>query len=95
MWIVPLKTAIWEDFGVDLYLCSEEEELNPLPKEDYLQFVKAVTYYNVTHLMVEPPRQTLQQCFLQHDAGVFQKPDFWDVINKKIINDENENWCIS
>lgn len=81
MWIVPLKAANWLDFGVDLYLCAESEELKPLPRKDYLQFVEAVTYFNVTHLAVEQPRQTLQQCFLQHEAGVLQDTNTWEFIN--------------
>lgn len=83
MWLVPLKAASWVDFGVDLYLCAESEELKPLPRKDYLQFVEAVTYFNVTHLTVEQPRQTLQRCFLQQEIIFAQNAKFWDNINIK------------
>lgn len=78
MWIVPLETAQWIDFGVDLYLCDEDDEFIPLPMTAYQQLIDAINRYDIRELTVEEPRCTVDGNRLCQDNGKGFDADFWD-----------------
>jgi len=78
MWIVPLETDQWIDFGVDLYLCSEDEEFIPLPMTAYQQLIDAINRYGIRELTVDEPRCTVDGNRLCQDNGQGFDADFWD-----------------
>ena len=69
MWLIPLNTSKWTDFGLDMYLCDDGDELAPLSTEDYKQFVECVRSNRVTGISVEPFRQTVSSDYLNHEGG--------------------------
>ena len=66
MWILPLNTVRWSDFGVNLYLCSENDYLEPLARGDYKLFVDALLHYGVDTLTVEAPQCVKDENAYQH-----------------------------
>ena len=74
MWMMPLKSQLWIDLGVDLYLCEDCEELQPLNKADYQLLVQALKKYGVRHLTVEPATAEVDDCLLHHST--FEE-NFW------------------
>lgn len=73
MWIEPLNSSRWTDFGVDLYLCDENDYLLPLPRADYMMFVEALRHYNLETLLVEAPRYVKDRNIYKHNF----EDDFW------------------
>jgi len=77
MWIVPLESSEWTEFGVDLYLCDEDDEFTPLPDKAYRQLVAAIKRYGISGLTVEAPSWTVAHDRFCHDEGVDFDEDFW------------------
>jgi len=73
MWIEPLNSSRWTDFGVDLYLCDESDYFLPLKRADYMMFVEALRHYNLETLMVEAPRYVKDRSIYKHEF----EDDFW------------------
>ncbi|MCH5309195.1 MAG: hypothetical protein J1E58_04970 [Prevotella sp.] len=87
MWIVPLESSEWADFGVDLYLCDDGGKIGPLPKDSYRQLVGAIRKYDISGLSVEPPRWRVRANRLNHDEGVGFDADFWnDSEGNRLVN---------
>lgn len=78
MWMVPLESNKWYDFGVDLYLCDDSEAIVPLSKEGYKQLMGAIRRYDIRELTVEEPQWTVDGDRLCHDQGVAFDADFWN-----------------
>lgn len=86
MWLVPLESNKWYDFGVDLYLCDDSEAIVPLSKEGYRQLRGAIWQYDIRELTVEEPRWTVDGDRLCHDQGVSFDADFWKESDAKSIS---------
>lgn len=87
MWLVPLESSEWVNFGVDLYLCDEGEKIAPLSKAGYRQLVGAIMRYDISGLSVEPPRWRVRANRLNHDEGVGFDADFWnDSEGNRLVN---------
>lgn len=69
MWLTPLETTKWTNFGVNMYLCDDGDQLSPLSTEDYLRFVDCVRANRVTGISVEAFRQTASGDYLDHEGG--------------------------
>jgi len=77
MWMVPLETARWSGFGVDLYLCAGDDEIVPLPRQDYLQLVDALKWYGIRDLTVDVPQRTVDGYLLNTEDETGFDADFW------------------
>lgn len=77
MWMVPLETARWSDFGVDLYLCAGDDGFAPLPRQDYLQLVNALKWYNIRELSVDNYQRTVDGNLLNTADEMGLDADFW------------------
>ena len=55
MWIEPLDSSTWSDFGVNLYLCADDDYFQPLNRADYILMVLALEHYGVRELIVDEP----------------------------------------
>lgn len=69
MWLVPLKTTKWSNFGVNMYMCDGGDVLAPLSDKAYLNFTEAVVRHDITGISVEGSRQTREGNFLNHRGG--------------------------
>lgn len=74
LWIEPLISDRWEDFGTDIYLCEDNDSLTPVGRMEYGQLVRALEHFGITELLMEKPQRYLDGNRLRHeDLSV----DFW------------------
>lgn len=77
MWVVPLETAKWSDFGVNLYLCADGNALAPLPRQEYLQLVDALKWYGIREISVDEPQRTVDGYLLNTEDETGFDAAFW------------------
>ena len=56
MWMEPLNTVNWSDFGVNLYLCDPDDYFQPLCRAEFMLMVLALEHYNIRELIVDEPQ---------------------------------------
>ena len=79
MWMEPLNAFKWSDFGIDLYLCDENDYRQPLNRADYLIMVQALRHYDIRELIVDEPLAEKTKNKYQHGF----EAEFWKSENEE------------
>lgn len=75
MWLEPLDASRWSDFGVNLYLCDENDYFLPLNRAEYILMVLALEHYNVREIIIDEPVSIKHVNKYQHGFEV----EFWGI----------------
>ncbi len=76
MWIEPLKSACWDDMGVNLYLCSDEGWPMPLSKKEFMQMTSVLCELRINSLTVEEPK-VINDCSRFNEEEKSGMNTFW------------------